>query len=175
MICSTEALEILERSHRKDANEDSRLLELENEIFELKEEIEKFHPELSRLQEIWTDEMVRLSRAPLAGEIALSKEERHAAVQAIPECIEHNRLVLLQRPFIDRVHQLIDQMWSTPARTPEGKLAKLLVLPGYIMCDDNWREDNARADWDIRMARDLMIEFVGGEPAAQLREQSLSA
>jgi uncharacterized protein (DUF342 family) len=53
MICSTEALEILERSHRKDANEDSRLLELENEIFELKEEIEKFHPELSRLQEIW--------------------------------------------------------------------------------------------------------------------------
>jgi hypothetical protein len=42
-------------------------------------------------------------------------------------------------------------------------------------CDDDWREDNARADWDIRMARDPMIEFVGGEPAAQLREQSLSA
>jgi hypothetical protein len=66
-------------------------------------------------------------------------------------------------------------MWLTPARTPEGKRAKLLVLLGYIMCDDDWREDNAGADWDIRMARDLMIEFVGGEPAAQLREQSLSA
>jgi hypothetical protein len=26
-------------------------------------------------------------------------------------------------------------------------------------------------DWDIKMARDLMIEFVGGEPAAQLPDQ----
>src|ERR1700730_760741 len=44
----------------------------------------------------------------------LSKDERRAAVEAMPEYIEHNRLVKLQRPFIDRVHQLIDQMWSTP-------------------------------------------------------------
>jgi hypothetical protein len=28
-----------------------------------------------------------------------------------------------------------------------------------------------RVDWDIKMARNLMIEFVGGEPAAQLRDQ----
>jgi hypothetical protein len=36
---------------------------------------------------------------------------------------------------------------------------------------DGWRDDDGRADWDIRMARDLFIEFVGGEPAVQLRDQ----
>jgi hypothetical protein len=36
---------------------------------------------------------------------------------------------------------------------------------------DDWREGGREVDWDIKMARDLVIEFVGGEPAAQLREQ----
>jgi hypothetical protein len=36
---------------------------------------------------------------------------------------------------------------------------------------DDWRDGDWSVDWDIRMARDLMIEFVGGEPAEQLRDQ----
>jgi len=36
---------------------------------------------------------------------------------------------------------------------------------------DDWREHDRELDWDIQMARDLMIEFIGGEPAEQLREQ----
>jgi hypothetical protein len=36
---------------------------------------------------------------------------------------------------------------------------------------DDWRAGNREVDWEIKMARDLMIEFVGGEAAAQLRDQ----
>jgi hypothetical protein len=59
-------------------------------------------------------------------------------------------------------------MWTTPARTPEGRRAKVLVLLGCIMPGD-WRE--VEADWGVKEARDLLIEFVGGEPAEQLRDQ----
>ncbi len=61
-------------------------------------------------------------------------------------------------------------MWSIPAQTPEGRRAKLLVLLGDIMTD-GWSEHDGNVDWDIKMARDLMIEFVGGEPGEQLRDQ----
>ena len=88
----------------------------------------------------------------------------------MPGAIEHTRLVKLQRPFQERADELVDQMWSTPARTAEGRRAKLLVLLGYVMADD-WREGAREVDWDIKMARDLMIEFVGGEPAEQIRDQ----
>jgi hypothetical protein len=167
MICLTATLAVLER---KDTNADERLLGIGNEIFELKEKIEAFNPEMARLQNIWSDEMCRLYEARLTGELTLSKEEVSAAVAAMPEAIEHSRLVKLQRPFQERADELTSQMWTTPARTPEGRRAKLLVLLGHVMADD-WSEGGDEADWDIRMARDLMIEFVGGEPAAQLRDQ----
>ena len=166
MVCLTAGLAALER---KNANADGRLLEIENEIFELKEKIEAFNPEIARLQNIWSDEMCRLYEANLTGECTLSKEEVSAAVAAMPEAIEHARLVKLQRPFQERADELTSQMWSTPARTPEGRRAKLLVLLGHVMADD-WSKGGG-VDWDIKMARDLMIEFVGGEPANQLRDQ----
>jgi hypothetical protein len=59
-------------------------------------------------------------------------------------------------------------MWAIPARTPEGRRAKVLVLLGTIMPRD-WRE--IEADWGVKEGRDLLIEFVGGEPAQQLRDQ----
>jgi hypothetical protein len=170
MICTTAALAVLERGNRKDADDDSRLLEIENEIFELKEKIEAFKPEMVRLQNIWSEEMLRLYRASATGECTLSKEERSAAVVAMPEAIEHARLAKLQKPLQERAYELERQMWSTPARTPEGRRAKVLVLLSTVMAD-GWRDDDGRADWDIRMARDLLIEFVGGEPAEQLRDQ----
>jgi hypothetical protein len=170
MICRTAALAVLERSHRKDAADDNRLLELEEQIFELKEKIEAFDPEIIRLQNIWSEEMLRLYQASLTGECTLSKQERSAAVAAMPECIEHKRLVELQRPLHEQLGALEKQMWAIPAQTPEGKRAKLLVLLGDIMTDD-WREHDGSVDWDIKMGRDLMIEFVGGGPAAQLRDQ----
>jgi hypothetical protein len=138
LICRTAALTLLERSQCKEAAADSRLLEIENEIFELREEIGKFDPEILRLQEIWSAEMIRLCNESSTGECTLNKEERSAAVAAMPEAIEHTRLVKLQRPFQERADELVDQMWSTPARTAEGRQAKLLVLLGYVMADD-WR------------------------------------
>jgi hypothetical protein len=150
--------------------DDGILLEIENEIYELQEKIDAFDPEIGRLQNIWTEEMIRLYQATRAGESTLSAEERSASVAAMPEAIEHNRLVQLQRPLHERADELVQKMWSIPARTAEGRRAKLLVLLGRVMADE-WREGDRELDWDIRMARRLMIEFVGGEPATQLRSQ----
>jgi hypothetical protein len=51
-----------------------------------------------------------------------------------------------------------------------GQAAKIKVLACSVMGDD-WREHDGDADVDIRLARALMIELVGGEPAAQLRDR----
>jgi hypothetical protein len=163
-------LAVVEQRQKQAQSDDATLLEMEKEIFQLREKIHAFDPETARLQNIWSDEMIRLHQASLTGDCKLSKEERSAAVAAMPEAIEHSRLVAEQRPFRERSDELVEQMWSTPARTPEGRRAKLLVLLGHIMVDD-WRADNREVDWEIKMARDLMIEFVGGEAAAQLRDQ----
>ncbi len=60
-------------------------------------------------------------------------------------------------------------MWATPAHTPEGRRAKVLVA--LRLLPDEWREIDEQTDYGIREVRQLLIEFVGGEPGAQLREQ----
>jgi hypothetical protein len=57
-------------------------------------------------------------------------------------------------------------MREIKAQTPEGRRSKVLVLLGYVMEDGVFDEP-----FDVTRARDLMIEFVGGEPAVQLRDQ----
>jgi hypothetical protein len=37
--------------------------------------------------------------------------------------------------------------------------------------DGDWHQGDWAADWHIRMTRDLLIEFIGGEPAKLLRDQ----
>ena len=90
----------------------------------------------------------------------------------MPECIEHSRLAKLQQPHLDAQDELIKKVLSTPALTPKGKLEKFFVLLNFIMPDD-WREDedDERADYDIKQARNFMIELIGGEQAEQLRDQ----
>ena len=39
---------------------------------------------------------------------------------------------------------------------------------------DAWREHDENTNYGIREARQLLIEFVGGEPGAQLRDQFVS-
>ena len=46
----------------------------------------------------------------------------------------------------------------------------VLVLLGYIMEADEWRTVYDQP-WDVTRARDLLIEFIGGEPSEQLRDQ----
>ena len=44
------------------------------------------------------------------------------------------------------------------------------MLLSCIMKED-WTEIDEETDLDVCMARQLMIEMIGGEPGAQLREQ----
>jgi hypothetical protein len=47
---------------------------------------------------------------------------------------------------------------------------KFFVLLNCIMPHE-WSEDDERADYDVKQARNFMIELIGGEEAEQLREQ----
>ena len=99
-------------------------------------------------------------------------DERKAIVEAMPEYNECMRLFEMQVRQRKLADDLVKQMWEIKAQTPEGRWAKVLVLPGYVMEDDEWRYTNAGVEpYDITRARDLLIEFVGGEASEQLRDQ----
>jgi hypothetical protein len=152
--------------------DDSALLELEERIFEQHELATAYDAEIIRLSAIWQTESHRLYMESLdsEGNCPLGPQERWNLVTEMPACIEHSRLVELQEPHYLEMDKLIRKMWETPAHTPEGRRAKLLVLLGVIL-DDDWRVHDGDVNYEIQRARDLMIEFVGGEPAAQLRDQ----
>ena len=149
---------------------DGGILELEERIFEHQETIDELEPEAIRLQNIWSDELIRLAQAAAIGECTLTAKERSAAVTAMPEAKEHARIVSLMEPHYAAQEDLIKQMWSTRARTSEGKRSKFIVLINQILPDE-WREGDGVADLHIRMARDLIFELIGDEPAEQLRNQ----
>jgi hypothetical protein len=66
---------------------------------------------------------------------------------------------------------LTERLFSIPATTDEGRRAKVLVLLGTLMPDDWLHVDDETDDYPIRMARKLLLEFVGGDPGKQLRAQ----
>ena len=99
----------------------------------------------------------------------LTPEERWALVSKTPESREHDRLCSLRDIHLVKMEALVKQMWATPALTPEGRRAKVLVA--LRLLPDAWREVDEKADYGVRKARQLLIEFVGGEPGEQLRDQ----
>jgi hypothetical protein len=88
----------------------------------------------------------------------------------MPESKEHTRLCALIERHDQEMVALVKEMWTIPARTSEGRRSKLLVLLACVMGGD-WTVVDKDADWDVKMARKLMIEFVGGEPARELQGQ----
>ena len=156
------------------AADDSALLKLEEQIFEQHEAAHAFDDEIDRTLAIWTAEGIRLEREALkeqlAGRPTLTSKERWELVRAMPESKEHNRLATLQDPFFDRRNALIKQMFAMPAHTADGRRAKVTVLLACVMGSE-WTETDKDADYDIEMARKLLIEFVGGEPGEMLRDQ----
>jgi hypothetical protein len=88
----------------------------------------------------------------------------------MPEFKEFMRLRWVQENQREAADDLVKQMWEIKAQTPEGRRAKVLVLLGYVMEDDEWRREFDEP-FDVTRARDLMIEFVGGEASEQLRGQ----
>jgi hypothetical protein len=152
---------------------DTALLDLERRIFEHKEAADELGQLAQPLNVIWCRENHRLHDEFEAGRTSQTFDERRAIVEAMPEYQESTRLGELRAREWKSADDLVSQMWAIEAQTPEGRRAKLVVLLGYVMEQDEWRE----GDWegsktfDTVRARDLMIEFVGGEPAKQLREQ----
>lgn len=152
---------------------DAALLEMEEKIFEHQEAAEAINDDLARLAAVWKREAHRLYvEARAAGNLIETEGQRLEQVAAMPEAIEHGRLIDLQDLHWEAADKLVDRMWALPAQTPEGKRSKLLVLLGHIMGVE-WRnqDDHHNTSYEIRRARSLMIELVGGEPAAQLRDQ----
>jgi hypothetical protein len=152
---------------------DAALLEMEEKIFQHKEAAEAINPELERLGAIWRGEMKRLYEAAVvAGNVVETEDRRLEQVEAMPEHIEHRRLIDLQDTHWDAADELLEKMWALPAQTPEGKRSKLLVLLGHILGEE-WRyqDDHEQTSHEVKLARSLMIELVGGEPAQQLRDQ----
>jgi hypothetical protein len=147
---------------------DARLLELEEKIFKHKEAFDALQPETDRLDNIWCNENRRLSAE--VEKTQMTFKEQNALVGAMPEFKEFMRLRELQEDQREAADDLVKQMWEIKAQTPEGRRAKVLVLLGYVMEDDEWRR-SFDEPFDLTRARDLMIEFVGGEPATQLCDQ----
>jgi hypothetical protein len=102
--------------------------------------------------------------------VYLTADERWALVTDIPECREHSRLSKLQAPFFARMDALIKEMFAMPAHTAEGRRAEATVLLGCILGDD-WRRADDETEYPELMARNLLIEFIGGKPGEQLRDQ----
>jgi hypothetical protein len=153
---------------------DAALLELELQIFEQREAGGQYDDEIIRLSEIWTAESNRLYKEALAREAQtgtyLTPQERWKLVTDSPACIEHNRLCELQEPFHRQMEALIAQMWAIPAHTSEGRRAKAAVLISCVMASD-WQQVDEMTDRPERLARALLLEFVGGEPGESLRDQ----
>jgi hypothetical protein len=149
--------------------DDAELLKLKEEIFAARDAAQVYDNEVLRLFEAWQDEARRLESEAEAGRSSLTEIERWEKVIAMPEAREHDRLSKLQRPHHERQDALTERLLSIPARTAEGRKAKAAVfveciLPVHAIYDaDNDDEDELA--YPLQVARKLLIEFAGGEPA----------
>jgi hypothetical protein len=150
--------------------DDSALVKLEEQIFEEYEAAHAYDDEIIRLGDIWRGELYRLYEEANDGRSILTVKERWELVCAMPESKEHNRLVRLQDLPFGRMNDLIGQMFAIPAHTAEGRRAKVAVLLTCIMGSE-WTGVDAETDYAELEARNLLIEFVGGEPGQMLRGQ----
>jgi len=150
------------------AANDSALSKLEEEIFEQYEAAHAHDDEIYKVHEIWRDELIRQESEPISS--PLTSKQRWDLVTAMPESKEHTRLVTLGRPFFDRMNALIEQMFAIPAHTAEGRRAKVSVLLSCVMGKE-WCLIDKDTDYDVEMTRNLLVEFIGGKPAEQLRDQ----
>jgi hypothetical protein len=87
----------------------------------------------------------------------------------MPDSKERSRLIELQDAQWYAMDTLQQKMWATPAHGPEGRRSKVLVLLGAVL-DEDWRHTDDRTEFSVLQARNLLIEFIGGEPAKQLRD-----
>jgi hypothetical protein len=160
---------------------DAELLELEERIFEHHAAAKGYNTEIERLGAIVKSEERRLYDEALAAEIQsarldhyLTPDERwssvRSALSAMPESRELRRLIDLQDVQWYAMDTLQQKMWTMPAHGPEGRRSKVLVLLGTVL-DEDWRHTDDLTEFSVLQARNLLIEFIGGEPGKQLRDQ----
>ncbi len=155
------------------AQDDRKLIELEEKIFEQWWGARAFDSEIMRLAKIWQDDGRRLYEASLSADgmtSSLSPQERWELVTNMPACVEHDRLCDLQEPFLWKLDALIDEMFAMPAHTADGRRAKVQVLLTCMLGAD-FNSVDEKTDRPQLLARNLLIEFIGGEPGAMLRDQ----
>ena len=150
--------------------DDRRLIELEEKIFEEWRAAKAFEPEIVRLSEIWHAEFKRLADQARDEHSGLGNDEAFRLAGQIPECQEHSRLCELEDTHVGEMEALIKEMWATPAHTSEGRRAKVQVLLVCIM-GDGWTSVDEQTEWHELNARNLLIELIGGEPGDRLRDQ----
>lgn len=150
------------------SQDDAELFRIEAEIFRENELSHQADDEIARLDAICRAGLER--RREELGVRSLTNEEFEQRLDEMPEARERDRLIDVHYSHLDRMNALIQQMWAIPARTPEAREAKFLVLIGCVL-EDRFRDGDWEADWDVKIARDLLIEFVGGEPAKRQRDQ----
>jgi hypothetical protein len=141
------------------ADSDAELLSVASEILRLNELANQDKDEMVRLQGIWREKLDQL-----LDQGKHTPKERWAIVCAMPESIEHSRLVNNTEPCFAAADKLVKRLWSLPAQTPDGKKAKVRVLFDYIL-DSDWHCSDKDADWDIEMTRKLLFELAGTSTA----------
>ena len=150
----------------------SRLLTLEKQIFEAYDAAHAYTDDITRCMIVWRDGMLKLEAEARAGGVQLAKSGFMDQVTVLyPEALaEQRRLTALQDPHFLRMDELIKEMWATPAKTPEERRAKVEVL---LVCiaPPGWRDNDHDADYDVKMARALLFEMVGGQPGDILADQ----
>ena len=169
LVTSAAIVATAQRANARPAD-DSALVKLEEEIFEQYQAAVAFDDEINRLHPIWVEETKRLSDDFYAGRSTLTSDERWALVSKMPECRECTRLTNLQAALFEKMDVLVKEMFATPAHTAEGRRAKATVLLGCVLGDD-WRHRDELTEYPELMARNLLLEFVGGEPGKMLRGQ----
>jgi hypothetical protein len=157
---------------------DAELLDLEERIFEHHAAAKEYNTEIERLDAIVRSEARRLYDEALAAEVRkgcyLMPDERWSGVSSVvstmPESRECERLIELQDAHWNALDRLQQKMWAIPAHTPEGRRAKVLVLLGAVSGEE-WQHTDDRTEFSVLQARNLLIEFIGGDPGEQMREQ----
>jgi hypothetical protein len=136
-------------------NDDGEVLSLASEILRLNELAHLDDDEMIRLQSIWYDEGIRLRN-----DAKYTPQEQWEMVKAMPESAEHTRLVKKADPYFESADRLMKRLWPLPAKTNEGKAAKVQVLFAYVLGEE-WHRTDDDVDSDVELTRQLLFELAG--------------
>jgi hypothetical protein len=87
---------------------------VDNRVLNLKEKLDEHLPEIVRLQNVWSGELMRIGDT-------LSREDAWKRIKAMPEAIEQEKLTAIDRPLYQEGDVLVEEIWKIRAQTLEGK------------------------------------------------------